>query len=1405
VLERDDGISRLSSAAELEHATFTYDIDDIIDSATILDCTYMHANITTTWNEQDSPDDNNNIYIDRFDLNQIFDWNDDLDNDPPDHLCPAQLPDFHDPLSSSVHQPDLFGEEPTIIHALSALDEQLNKLGITRSEFYRELRQTETSFADSSTVRAHFDGGSMATTTDQLHCLWHYRPFHANETPQLLQVADRHKHRPTGIGYLRIPLLPVDKFRSCLIRCLYTPTLPATIVSPYDVGLQYNCSGYSCASHFDGTHCTVTLHCRSLDYGSALCFPQILLRGLLFSEPILLPDQHQHTAPVPSDMIPTNTSNAHETLPLPVRQLSREQQRILWHQRLGHIHHRRISQAHKFADGIPIITNATDLDKCPICARAKLHKANRGTNNSRRATKCFQGISIDFGFIVQSSNADSTRVKRLQGMHGETCYCLIVDHHSGMLFGQCFRSKAPPLDFLRNWIATHGLTNEIPDRYVRFDLGGELGRCADVLTLFENAGYQVESIAPDSSHQNGPGERPHRTIADAIRTMLAGAALPPKFWPYAFHHFLRLYNVTVHGDKTASPFEICTTRKPDLSLLRVFGCRVYALPSRPRRPTKILPDSRTGIFLGFAKTMKNILCYDTETETVKTAQHVIFDEAMRDIDHPPPNARLLATTLHEINDVDFIDLHESFPDIDISTSPFTKIDSILFDFDANDLDYPIGLSYRHCQRLRRPFIEIIHRSPSARQNLRTFRRKYTGAYITAIDDKSVYNVDDIDKIINDFHALREPPAQVNLSIAPEPLRDLSDNAPPPLHLRQLDLEHISFIESTIPSDYSPLLSINRLQTDGMIPEERVLPKLTRHRLKKLPNWSTWDEAFDAQLDAHLRDGAIGEPVPRPKTNSRGGPPNILRIHWSCCVKTDGRRKARACIDGSKRAAPWLRETAHTYASCIEQPCMKLFFAICASLGFFITYGDVDNAYQNSPSPTEPCFLEADEAYCSWYLKRTGRTIDPRTHVIPALRAIQGHPEAGRLWQDFILSILQSPPLSFTTTTHERNLYRGTIDGALVIVARQVDDFAIGSHDPSTANRLIEIINSHVSTKNQGIGSPTSLGISHRYNGLDVHQTRHYIKLSCETYIQRVLQTHGWETPGPKESDRPDSVPLHPDVASKIALLSGPAEGSTEFSVLAAEMKFGYRQLLGELIYAYILVRVDIGFAVCFLARFSTNPHREHYLALKNIARYLRRTFDWGIIYWRANNPVMSLPEIPFSSPPIDSDLPHFPSLSSSSLVGFVDASHASCLKTRRSITGIAFCYGGSTIAYKSKVQPIVATSSTEAEFYAAVTAAKLAKYFRSILSDLGFPISTPTPLFEDNEAAIAMVNENRPTPRVRHLDTQYFAIQEWRHAGIIQMFHIPGVINPADQQTKPLASRLHNRHVRRIMGHYGHE
>ena len=64
-----------------------------------------------------------------------------------------------------------------------------------------------------------------------------------------------------------------------------------------------------------------------------------------------------------------------------------------------------------------------------------------------------------------------------------------------------------------------------------------------------------------------------------------------------------------------------------------------------------------------------------------------------------------------------------------------------------------------------------------------------------------------------------------------------------------------------------------------------------------------------------------------------------------------------------------------------------------------------------------------------------------------------------------------------------------------------------------------------------------------------------------------------------------------------------------------------------------------------------------------------------------------------------------------------------------------------------------------------------------------------------------MINARVPTDRSRHIAIQFFAIQQWKENGDIIMDHIPGIINPSDDLTKPLGWVLHLRHCHRMMGH----
>ena len=117
-----------------------------------------------------------------------------------------------------------------------------------------------------------------------------------------------------------------------------------------------------------------------------------------------------------------------------------------------------------------------------------------------------QGISIDFGFIVQESKVNPERLEQLSELHGETCYCLITDHHSKALYDECFASKNPPVEFLNTWLTKYDPGPTVKDKYVHMDQGGELSKSSKIVTLFQNSNYRIKPTESNSSHQNGPVE-----------------------------------------------------------------------------------------------------------------------------------------------------------------------------------------------------------------------------------------------------------------------------------------------------------------------------------------------------------------------------------------------------------------------------------------------------------------------------------------------------------------------------------------------------------------------------------------------------------------------------------------------------------------------------------------------------------------------------------------------------------------------------------------------------------------------------------------------------------------------------------------------------------------------------------
>ena len=108
------------------------------------------------------------------------------------------------------------------------------------------------------------------------------------------------------------------------------------------------------------------------------------------------------------------------------------------------------------------------------------------------------------------------------------------------------------------------------------DQGGELFNNPEVKNLFTKSGYTIHPTGADASCQNGPVERAHRSIADTIRSLLTGANMSMKFWPYAFYHALRLQNaIPTRHDPNVSPITKATNIVEDFTNFWTFGCRVW--------------------------------------------------------------------------------------------------------------------------------------------------------------------------------------------------------------------------------------------------------------------------------------------------------------------------------------------------------------------------------------------------------------------------------------------------------------------------------------------------------------------------------------------------------------------------------------------------------------------------------------------------------------------------------------------------------------------------------------------------------------------------------------------------------------------------------------------------------------
>ena len=125
---------------------------------------------------------------------------------------------------------------------------------------------------------------------------------------------------------------------------------------------------------------------------------------------------------------------------------------------------------------------------------------------------------------------------------------------------------------------------------------------------------------------------------------------------------------------------------------------------------------------------------------------------------------------------------------------------------------------------------------------------------------------------------------------------------------------------------------------------------------------------------------------------------------------------------------------------------------------------------------------------------------------------------------------------------------------------------------------------------------------------------------------------------------------------------------------------------------------------------------------------------------------------------------------------------------------------GSAIVWPSRQQKTVALSTAEAEYYSLGDLGRDIVWVRQLMSDLGSPISNPTPAREDSRSAIKWATESASWAKTRHIAVQAHKIREWVAQGHVRVEHCPTSAQLADQLTKALPVHTHQRLKMHILG-----